>query len=295
MELKHLSVVVVGSGAWGSKIAKWLVRNYSQFEVTNVGARDFLAEIEGAFKPMNSADGFYILATTPLLQTKILGLLAPFDVLIWAEKPLACDLEQALILSDTFQESAARVLINFVWLFSDVWQETLREIQKLEDIAEIHISRGGPGPIRTYISPLEDYGSHDLALLISAIDKEFSVIKYEHYRRGGTLLGESFEVRFQRGIKVSATYDLELPARTAVWEIIDTAGNSINVDFYAGKIWTHSNALTANRYLSDDIKTDNLGNFLLSLLNCSKKDSNNSLELGVLTQMAVAKIQGNYR
>lgn len=292
MELKP-QVVVVGGGVWGDKIARWLAKNYPQFKVTKTGARDFLVELDGAFEPINSSDGFYVLATTPLLQTKILSLLASFDALIWAEKPLAIDSEQAIILSKLFQESAARVLINFVWLYSDIWQTTLRAIQSLEEIAEIQITRGGPGPIRSYITPLEDYGSHDLALLISAIDQQFSVIKYENSSRSEVILSERFEIKFHRGVKVSATYDLELPEKIALWRIVDIAGNITNVDFYAGKIWTNSNDLTVNEYAVKDLKSDNLGNLLSNLLACTKENSNRSLELGVLTQMAIAKIKGN--
>lgn len=292
MELKNQSVVVVGSGVWGNKTAKWLAKNHPQFTITMIGARDFLEALENSYEPKKSADGFFILATTPLLQTKILSLLASFDVLIWAEKPLAVDSAQARILNEIFRESAARVIIDFTWLYSNIWQLTLRAIQNLEEIAEIQITRGGPGPIRSYITPLQDYGSHDLALLISGVDRDFSVIRYEKKCRAEMIISESFEIRLQRGTKVAATYDLELSDRTAVWRIVDIAGNSVNVDFYAGRIETHSNGDTVNEYLSGDLKFDNLGNFLLSLLNCTKEDSNRSLELGIMTQVAIAKIQG---
>ena len=56
-------------------------------------------------------------------------------------------------------------LFNFSWTFSAIWKRFLELNRKLEDVESIEIVRKASNHSHEYLSAIEDYGSHDFALL----------------------------------------------------------------------------------------------------------------------------------
>lgn len=150
-------VLVVGQGAFGRVIADCLTRT-GLFYVACRG-RDWLraAEVADAIVVACRADHHAEPAEWALSHGKPL----------WVEKPLVLtELAACRLTTLAYQQPGLPILVDHTKLFHADYL-TLRKAARDEGVAAIEAVTGGAGgPVRPEVSPLWDFGSHDVAVAI---------------------------------------------------------------------------------------------------------------------------------
>jgi predicted dehydrogenase len=222
--------LVVGSGVWATKVSRRLSENFG-FQIHQVSARALVNdELE---ENLEKKYQLIVCATTPVLQEQVIANYSHLSNHIWLEKPLANSYEGAKeILSSLEKQNDISALVNFSWTFSEIWRsfEMLNLIP--EQVKQIQISRAAFAESHKYINAKEDYGSHDIALLlywfITRRKSEVEVVskKFESH---------SFQTQMN-GIPVKWSINFGASIKSMVWTIKWNDGKITKIDFYRNRI-----------------------------------------------------------
>lgn len=223
-------VLVVGSGVWATRLVN-VLSNKTDFSVSQISAREFVSDTSLQTRKLSVDLG--ISATTPELQEKVAPKLMRNSKHLWLEKPVATTNESAIQLIRKLEEfEPAYSLFNFSWTFSAIWKRFLELNRKFEDVEIIEIVRKASNHSHGYISAIEDYGSHDLALLHAWILKEKD--------RNPNFTGESLsENEFQLTSANSLIHwriEFGFSYRSMIWRIHWKNGEKTCIDFYNRKL-----------------------------------------------------------
>ena len=225
-------VLVVGSGVWATRLVN-VLSNRTDFLVSQLSARDFVLD-KSAQKRILKVD-LGISATTPELQEKVAPKLMLESKHLWLEKPVATTSESAIQLIrklEQFEQTYS--LFNLSWTFSAIWKRFLELNRKFEDVEIIQIVRKASNHSHKYLSAIEDYGSHDLALLNTWILKD----KDRNTNFTGETLSEN-EFRLKSASRlIHWRIEFGFSYRSMVWKIQWKNGEKTYIDFYNRKL-TH--------------------------------------------------------
>lgn len=247
------SALIIGQGDWATTIAGKL-RESKGFRVQQVSARALLEN--QTVVTLGTTFDLLVFATRPSFQEQLIAMGCYTAGHIWIEKPIATTCQGAqTLLSILESKKDTYCLVNFSWLFSEVWQKvTLLNIDSRE-IANIKISRSASKEVHTYMKPTEDYGSHDIALIADLLT---------HGSKEGFRIQErEFGLHeFQStisGISIEWNIEFEKQKKEMIWSIKYRNGNETTIDFYA-------NAVVHNGKYIHCTGSDNLDNFINKLM-----------------------------
>ena len=166
------SLLVVGQGAWGKKVAGSIQSHLEEHKVSSWSSRSFLLT-----PPTNKFDAIWI-AGLPSNQVKALEIASLLSNLIILEKPICHTLEDFFNLEGVITNSHVNIDLSRPWNFSNLWVNTLQAIESWDlNRTEITFSRKGPAA-HSYISSVEDWVPHDIYLasaLFPSFEQEVSV------------------------------------------------------------------------------------------------------------------------
>jgi hypothetical protein len=223
-------VLVVGSGIWATRLVNVLSKK-TDFSVSQISAREFVSDTSASKRKLGVDLG--ISATTPELQEKVAPKLMLDSKHLWLEKPVATTNESAVQLIKNLEEfEPGYSLFNFSWSFSAIWKRFLELNRKFEDVEIIEIVRKASNHSHEYISAVEDYGSHDLALLKAWILRDEN--------RKANLIGETlseneFRLTSANGL-IHWRIDFGFSYRSMIWKIHWKNGEKTCIDFYNRKL-----------------------------------------------------------
>jgi predicted dehydrogenase len=175
------NILLVGVGAWGTKILRTLQGMDSIADIGLVDKRhdsamraQNLAGKSRVFAKLDYAlsdrqwDGV-IIATQPESRLEVLRSVCKYSFPVLLEKPFALNVEDAGTCAEVAEK--AKILVNHLYLFHRDFRR-LREVLKKAHLSIKWISSvgGNRGPIRNY-SSLWDYGVHDIAMALSLSDQ----------------------------------------------------------------------------------------------------------------------------
>lgn len=269
--------VVVGSGSWATRVGYVLAERYN-LDVRQVSARDFIvgrSEIS-SFERISLG----VSATSPELQETVVPLLALFTEHLWLEKPISKSLQSGTkLLTDLSAEGTSYSLVNFSWLFSSIWNkfESLR--LKLSDVSMIQISQSAKESKHAYISSIEDYGSHDVALINRWIVRDGNSTNVPVINRSGQY---EFDADYE-GIAICWKIHFESDIRKMNWLITWKDDNVTQIDFYGGKLIHNNLELEVPRQ-------DNINSFISTLFARDEFTERENHKIALMTKECFSKI-----
>ena len=235
-------ILVVGSGVWATRLVN-VLSNRTDFSVSQLPAREFVSDTNAQTKKMSIDLG--ISATTPELQEKVAPKLMLNSKHLWLEKPVASTNDSAVQLIRKLDEfEYAYSLFNFSWTFSAIWKRFLELNRKFEDVENIEIVRKASNHSHEYMSAIEDYGSHDLALLNAWIlkDRDRNTNFTEE-----TLSKNEFLLTSATGL-IHWRIEFGFSYRSMIWKIHWKNGEKTCIDFYNRKLRHQENEIESENF-----------------------------------------------
>lgn len=235
-------VLVVGSGVWATRLVNAL-SNRADYSVNQFSAREFISDTSARTKRLSVDLG--ISATTPELQEKVAPKLMLNSKHLWLEKPVAATHESAIQLIRKLEEFGhAYPLFNFSWTFSAIWKRFLELNRKLEDVESIEIVRKASNHSHEYLSAIEDYGSHDFALLDA-----WSLKNNDQHTNftGKTLSENEFQLTSANSL-VHWKIEFGFSNRSMIWKIYWKNGEKTHIDFYNRKLRHQNDEIESEKF-----------------------------------------------
>ncbi len=196
--MKPVRLGLIGVGSWGRNYIATL-RDFPGAVLARVATRNPDApalvgpscEVQKDWRALLAAgdlDGVIITSPAPLHAEQLdAAISAGLPVLI--EKPLTLDLGQARRFLEMAQASRVHVLVDHIYLFHPAYQELKRRASGLGAPLRIESSGGNLGPFRASVTPLWDYGPHDISLCLDLLGTMPTKIEAEAATaRGGEIL-----------------------------------------------------------------------------------------------------------
>lgn len=153
--------VLGGTGRWGRNITRTVGELKETALAWSIGSReDWKAKLT-ADRPDAVA-----IATPAGLHAAMALAAIELDLPVFIEKPMATTVADAEAIRDLAARRDVPVVVDHVHLFNPVWRELKRRRAELGDLRTAESEAGNAGPFRSDISPLWDWGPHDVALAI---------------------------------------------------------------------------------------------------------------------------------
>jgi len=264
-------VLVVGSGSWATRINGMLSERYG-FTVQQVSARKFVNEL--AELTMLEKKDLCVSATSPELQEQVQPLLARHSKYLWLEKPVSQSFESGKkMIVDIKSQENCYALVNFSWLLSSVWEKFESLNNTINDVSMIEIRQSAKERSHSYMSIIEDYGSHDIALMnkwIFSEENPASKIVLENFSEC------EFEAK-REDTRILWKINFGVIERSMTWLITWNNGSQTFIDFYGGKI-IHNNSEVIVPY------KDNIDSFVAALLAKNDSVANTNHKIALMTK-----------
>jgi hypothetical protein len=264
-------VLVVGLGGWATKVAKRLEELFS-FEVRQLSARSLLINqviLEGDPK-------FHMLvsATRPEIQEQIILQCLDLSNHIWLEKPVSKTYEGAQRLFSLIDgKDSINSLVNFSWMFSEIWNKFKSYEMDFDSVREIEVSRNAYEETHSYMSAREDYGSHDIALLIDWITSmSGNAVDFRQQD-----FGANHFYTVLNNVPVKWKIEFNSQGKRMIWNITWKSSEKTVIDFYNNVI------LHRGERISVPI-SDNIREFVTVLTNKHKPTEKHNHQLALMTK-----------
>lgn len=148
-------------------------RNNSSYNNLKEKPNNFHTFYNNAFDLINSDVDAVICTAGPTIQKDLAVYALDCNKHVILEKPLALNLKDALEIQKAAERTKKNVIVNY----TDLWHPKYIEIFSKKTVSPTFIKcdYGGFGPFRKDYSPLLDWGSHPLALLLDYQDLELPI------------------------------------------------------------------------------------------------------------------------
>jgi hypothetical protein len=216
------SIVIIGEGAWSSKISKILLEQDHNLEIIKYSARDFILKSKQQVSKIASNHILWI-TTTPDLQFDVLRKIEDFNCKVILEKPLATNFSKLEELLEFIPSIKPDLFLSEPWGYSQIWNKIKTNIESLPKPISIKIKRGGP-VMRTYMSPVFDWMYHDLGLISELISNYNKSLSIRSSFKDVNNMSFNLTIPDEITIDISIGYFLE---KIATWEV----NNKYTFDF----------------------------------------------------------------
>ena len=152
-----MNILIIGSGAWPTKIFNGLFSKSRKDIINQISAREFLSQNSFEYKFF---DCIWI-ATSPENQISILEGIADYSKVVILEKPLFTTVSEHERFYSAMKVFNGIAQMSTIWLFSPLWKNLKVSLDNISSILIKHTYSGR----RIYCSPIFDWVPHDLYLL----------------------------------------------------------------------------------------------------------------------------------
>lgn len=185
----EISIVVIGAGAWGKRLAL----TASRLQGVNLqgivseklasGARERFLDTPvwptvDAMLQETEPDGVLI-ATPPTGFGKLIPNFFEKRIAVFAEKPLSESSETARSLVRAAHRTNTLLMVDFIYLFHNAIISLKKAFDEATPPLHIESYGGNRGPLRDTIPAYWDYGPHDLSLALSLLGTNGNPIAVE--------------------------------------------------------------------------------------------------------------------
>ena len=166
---------LIGAGAWGMNYLK-TIKNIEGVEVELIACKNIQNKsyINNSYNVVDSwleviksskVDGI-IIASPPSTHFEIALETIKNNKQVIIEKPMTLDLGHAKILLDLALKYKVNVKVNHIYLYHPMYIFLKNFIKDKANLKSLNSLSGNYGPFREDVSPLWDWGPHDLALCL---------------------------------------------------------------------------------------------------------------------------------
>ena len=250
-----MNLLIIGQGAWASKIQSALSNSTSGIQTTSISARIALKDPPRLDKAVQNSDAIWI-CTKPDWQLELLPKLSSFSGKLILEKPYIFD-ENSMDRFTEFTRIFKGVLqLSEPWTFSNIWSSAKKEIRETSNV-EFIVERGGSTG-HNFMSAVMDWLPHDINLLFDLYGIELlkSEVSNIHWK------GNRSELEFQISMGTECSFLFRVGNfegnRVAFWE-----SKALNINFLNS---------TLTRGLSEEHVNQDINPFILQI-NSNVKNS----------------------
>lgn len=176
--MNHTRLALVGPGVWGNKYIKTIekidgiilenivcknIKNKKNLR-NNFYVTDILREVTES----KEIDGI-IVATPPNTHFQIAYEAIKNKKPVIIEKPLTLNSQEAESLIDLAFTNKTNVRVNHIYLYHSLYRILKKHIKNKKDLRFIYSQSGNHGPFREDVSPIWDWGPHDLSMCLDLI------------------------------------------------------------------------------------------------------------------------------
>ena len=178
---EQIRLGLIGVGKWGFNYLK-TIQNIDGATITLIACRDINKnrDLSNKYelttdwnKILNSPqiDGV-IIATPPEMHYQIAKEAIEKNKPIIIEKPMTLNSEDSKKLLFKALKKKTIVKVNHIYLYHPIYKVLKEYIKNNTDLISIYSLSGNFGPFREDVSPLWDWGPHDIAMCIDFIDEK---------------------------------------------------------------------------------------------------------------------------
>jgi len=218
-----MNLLIIGQGAWASKIQSALKDSSSGINAISVSARIALEDPSKIVEMSRDFETLWV-CTKPDWQLKLLPKLTNFNKKLILEKPYLVNKLSINQISEFSRNFKGVLQISEPWTFSSVWSAAKKEINESKRV-EITIKRGGFTG-HEFVPAVMDWLPHDINLLFDLYGSELmnSKVSNIHWKENRS------ELQFQVSVRSGITFTLKVGEfegkRAAQWESED-----LKIDF----------------------------------------------------------------
>jgi len=169
---------LIGVGAWGINYVK-TIENIHGMEIDLIACKNLKNKsyLQDHYRIVDSwqkvikcprIDGI-IIASPPSTHYEIAAEAIKNKKQLIIEKPITLSSYEAKILLELSVENKINVKVNHIYLYHPMYIFLKKYIQEKKDLKSIITLSGNFGPFREDVSPLWDWGPHDLAMCLDLI------------------------------------------------------------------------------------------------------------------------------
>ena len=182
---------LIGVGAWGINYVK-TIENIHGMEIDLIACKNLenKSHLQDLYRVVDCwqevikcprIDGI-IIASPPSTHFEIAVEAIKNKKQLIIEKPITLSSYEAKILLELSVENKINVKVNHIYLYHPMYIFLKRYIQQKKDLNSIITLSGNFGPFREDVSPLWDWGPHDLAMCLDLIGEIPSKIEAKYNR-----------------------------------------------------------------------------------------------------------------
>lgn len=162
-----IAITLIGAGPWSYKVKTALESKGVSVNQISYRSFEFMTREE-----INSHVSGSIVwsCTTPKNQLRVMKLIAHLQAKVLLEKPIATSNNESIEFEQIVDKSNNTFFISQIWKYSEIWQQ-IKKASDLGNTSSIFIERFGSNR-RKYLSPPQDWLSHDLYLLYDLYGKK---------------------------------------------------------------------------------------------------------------------------
>ncbi|HIF50019.1 MAG TPA: Gfo/Idh/MocA family oxidoreductase [Thiotrichaceae bacterium] len=188
---EDLKIGLIGAGKWGKNIILTLdtipgvqlthiatriqksVENIPSSCVVSTNWRDVVTNYD--------LDGI-IIASPAGLHAEMSAYALKQNKAVFVEKPMTLTVVEAQQLYDLVEEYSGILHVDYTDIANPAWQSLKDNLSLVGDINSIEAKFGGMGPVRADVTPLWDWGTHPIALIISLLEEPIHVSANYRYK-----------------------------------------------------------------------------------------------------------------
>jgi predicted dehydrogenase len=224
---RRASIGLIGFGRWGQTIARSLDNNkncklsaiVSHYPVASdqlpKDCTVYSTSVEMYQKHSISA---VIIANSPKDHYQEALLALENNLPTWIEKPLTANPEESLDLLAVATRLNSRVFVDHIFVHSFGWSIFKSASHDMGKLIRVQSKGGAPLPIRDSISPLWDWGPHDISLVLDLVGlKPLSIsagLQANTASDKKTTFNTKLDIKFPGGILTSSIFGNSFSEKT---------------------------------------------------------------------------------
>lgn len=175
---RHTSIGLIGFGRWGQTIAQ-SINNSLNCRISALVSHYPIAsdKLPKDCEVHNNSNEMYrsqkisavIIANSPKNHYQEALIALENNLPTWIEKPLTVDTRESLDLLKVATRLNSRVFVDHIFVHSVGWSIFKNASHDMGKLIRVQSAGGAPLPIRDSISPLWDWGPHDISLILDLV------------------------------------------------------------------------------------------------------------------------------
>ena len=257
---RRASIGLIGFGRWGQTIARSLDNNkyckISALVSNHPVASDqipkdctvYSTSVEMYRKHSISA---VIIANSPKDHYQEALLALENNLPTWIEKPLTASPKESLDLLEVATRLDSRVFVDHIFVHSFGWSIFKNASHDMGKLIQVQSKGGAPLPIRDSISPLWDWGPHDISLVLDLVGlKPLSIsadLQANTVSKKKSTFNTKLDLEFPGGISTSSIFGNNFSKKTRELKAYFEFGQLEISNFDNGPILKIQNHVTQKR------------------------------------------------